>query len=187
MKPRIEPIAIEQAVRLGADMGVKETQASKCAFRTLGQHPDLVRHVYGLLHQLLIRNKLDTRLRELAIMRIAWNIGCEYAWFQHFRHAVQVGITPEEIVAVRDWRNSTLFSPAERAVLAAVDDTRAHGDISDEVWAECERHLKDPVLLVELVAAIGNWTMMSQVLKTLRVQIEEGAAAWPPDGKGPKG
>jgi len=186
MKPRIEPVPREEAVRIGASMDVKEVQAAKNAFRTLAHHPDLVRNVYGLLLQLSNRNKLDTRLRELVIMRIAWTTKCAYAWFQHYRIALQAGLTTEEIVAVRDWRNATHFDAAERAVLAATDDTIVFGSISNAVWAECERVLKDPVLLVEMVAAIGNWSMISQVLQSLRVEIEEGGAPWPPDGKAPR-
>ena len=186
MKSRIECIPLEDAVRLGSEMGIGEVQAGKNAFRTLARHPDLVRHVYGLLTMLATRNKLDSRLRELIIMRIGWTTGSEYEWFQHYRIATtQTGVSPEEILAIRDWRKSELFGPAERAVLAAVDDTREHGKVSDAVWAECEQHLGDPAVLIEMVVAIGNWIMFSQILQSLRVPIEAGAAPWPPDGKSP--
>ncbi len=186
MKTRIERITPEHALRHGGEMGIGEVQAGKNAFRTLARHPDLVRHVYGLLTMLATRNKLDSRLRELIIMRIGWTTGSEYEWFQHYRIATtQAGVTAEEILAVRDWRRSDVFGPSERAVLAAVDDTRELGKVSDAVWAECERHLGDPAVLIEMVVAIGNWIMISQILQSLRVPLEEGAAPWPPDGKGP--
>jgi alkylhydroperoxidase family enzyme len=167
-------------------MGVGEAQAGRSAFRMLANHPDLVKHVYGLLTMLSSRNKLPTRLRELIIMRLAWVSEAEYAWFQHYRIATQAGVTPEEIVAVRDWRASELFGAAERAVLAAADDTLERGVISDPVWAECERHLREPAVLIEMVVAIGNWTMFAQLLRSLRVTLEPGAAPWPPDGKAPE-
>ena len=183
---RLKPVPIEEARRLGAEMGINEAQAGRAAFRMLANHPDLVKHVYGLLTMLSTRNKLDGRLRELIIMRLAWMAGCEYAWFQHYRIATTLnGITPEEIVAVRDWRKSKLFSAADRAVLAAADDTREHGKISDAVWAECARLLKEPAVLVEMVLAIANWTMFAQLLNSLEVTIEDGATPWPPDGKAP--
>jgi alkylhydroperoxidase family enzyme len=186
MNSRLELVPIEEARRLGAEMGINEAQAGRSAFRMLANHPDLVRHVYGLLTMLSSRNKLPTRLRELIIMRLAWKSGAEYAWFQHYRIATQAGVTPEEIVAVRDWRASGLFGPAERAVLAAADDTLEHGHVSDAVWAECEGALREPAVLIEMVVAIGNWTMFSQLLRSLRVPLEHGAAPWPPDGKAPE-
>ena len=186
MKSRMERVPLGQALRLGSEMGVGKTQAGKNAFRVLARHPDLARHVYGLLNMLATRNMLDARLRELIIMRIGWTTGSEYEWFQHYRIATtQAGVTPEEILAVRDWRKSDLFGPADRAVLAAVDDTREHGKVSDAVWAECEQHLKEPAVLIEMVVAIANWIMISQILQSLRVPLEAGAAPWPPDGKRP--
>jgi alkylhydroperoxidase family enzyme len=183
---RVEYVSVEEAQRLGREIGIGEAQASRSAFRMLANHPDLVKHVYGLLTMLLTRNKLPTRLRELIIMRLAWRAGAEYAWFQHYRHATQAGLTDEQIVAVRDWRKSDLFGAADRAVLAAADDTCDHGKISDAVWAECAGALKEPALLVEMVVAIGNWTMFAQLLRSLEVEVESDAAPWPPDGKGPR-
>ena len=186
MTGRIELVPLEEAQRLGREFGISDAQAGRSAFRMLAHHPDLAKHVYGLLTMLSTRNKLDKRLRELIIMRLAWMTGSEYAWFQHYRIATTLaGITPEEVVAVRDWRGSKLFSPADRAVLAAADDTRERGRISDAVWAECESALKEPVLLIEMVLAIANWTLFSQLLQSLQVPLEPGGAAWPPDGKKP--
>src|SRR5215218_686373 len=100
MESRLECLSVEEARRLGAEMGIGEAQASRSAFRMLANHPDLVKHVYGLLTMLSSSNKLPTRLRELIIMRLAWMTASDYAWFQHFRISTQAGITPEEIVAV---------------------------------------------------------------------------------------
>jgi alkylhydroperoxidase family enzyme len=186
MKQRLELVPVEEARRLGAEMGIGEAQASRSAFRMLAHHPDLLRHVFGLLKMLATRNKLPSRLRELMIMRIGWTTGSDYEWLQHYRIAkTEAGLTDAELVAVRDWRSSELFSEADRAVLAAVDDTRERGEISDAVWAQCEQLFKEPALLVEMVVMIGNWMLFSQLLKTLRVPIEDGATPWPPDGKAP--
>lgn len=185
MKPRLELVPVEEARRLGAEMGLGEAQASRSAFRMLAHHPDLVRQVYGLLRMLQTRNKLPSRLRELMIMRIGWTTAAEYEWYQHYRIATsEVGLTDAEIVAVRDWRSSDLFSEADRAVLAAVDDTRETGEVSEATWAQCERLFKEPAVLVEMVVMIGNWMLFSTFLKTLRIPVE-GGAAWPPDGKAP--
>jgi alkylhydroperoxidase family enzyme len=179
-------VPVEEARRLGAELGISEAQASRSAFRMLAHHPDLVQHVYGLLRMLATRNKLPSRLRELMIMRIGWTTASEYEWFQHYRIAkAEARLTDEEIVAIRDWRSSELFSPADRAVLAAVDDTRERGEISDAVWGQCGQLIKEPAVLVEMVVMIGNWMLFSQLLKTLRIPIEDGAEPWPPDGKAP--
>ena len=186
MTPRLELVPVDEARRIGAEMGIREAQAGRSAFRMLAHHPDLVRQVYGLLRMLQTRNKLPSRLRELMIMRIGWTTAAEYEWYQHYRIATaEVGLTDAEIVAVRDWQNSDVLSETDRAVLAAVDDTRARGELSDETWAQCERLIKDPAMLAEMVVMIGNWLLFSQLLKTLRIGIEGDATPWPPDGKAP--
>ena len=43
----------------------------------------------------------------------------------------------------------------------------------------------DSVDAIELVAAIGNWRMISSVLRSLEIPLEEGVVPWPPDGKVP--
>ena len=187
MESRMEWIPLEQAVRLGREMGIPEAQASRGAFRTIANNPELARQVYGLLTTLTTKRRLDLRLRELIVMRIAWTTGSEYEWFQHYRIATtQAGLSAEDILAVRDWRKSDLLGAVDRAVLAAVDDTVADGKISDAVWAECALHIKEPAVLVEIVIAIGNWIMFSQIFQTLQVPLQEGASPWPPDGKGPR-
>ena len=83
---------------------------------------------------------------------------------------------------MRDWKNTDLFSPADQAVLAAVDETLDGGKISDATWAQCAANVGGPVELIEMVVAIGNWTMFCQLLRSLEIPLEDGVAAWPPDG-----
>ena len=77
-------------------------------------------------------------------------------------------VPERDLLGVRDWQNAGHFGEAERAVLAATDETLRDGTISDETWAECQRALHgDPAVLVELVAAIGNWRLFSALLRSL--------------------
>ena len=51
-------------------------------------------------------------------------------------------------------------------------------------WAACAEHL-DEAALVELVVAIGNWTLFARLLPSLEVPLEDGVEPWPPDGRTP--
>ena len=54
---------------------------------------------------------------ELLVIRIAYVNGIAYVLNQHIPAlALADGVTPAECEALKDWRKSTLFSPAERAV-----------------------------------------------------------------------
>lgn len=179
--PHIELPDIDEAKAAAAAAGVLPSMAELSVFRMLLRHPKLAKSLQDLLVTLLFGSSLDGRLRELVIMRIGWVSGSEYEWTQHWRVATQLGVTDADLVAVRDWPMSDL-GPAERAVLAATDETMETGMVSEGTWRACEEHLGDVEALLELVVAIGNWRMFSSLLRSLAVPLEEGVDPWPPDG-----
>jgi alkylhydroperoxidase family enzyme len=156
-------------------------------FRVMLNHPVMAGSVSGLLANLLYKaNKLDSTLRELIIMRIGWRTGAVYEWTQHWRVARGLDIPEADLVATRDWQVAASLSGADKAVLQATNDTLDNGMISDATWQACCRHLPSEAERIELVIAIGNWTMFSQLLKSLHIPLEDGVKAWPPDGDEPR-
>jgi alkylhydroperoxidase family enzyme len=184
--PRIELIPAGEAKALAESAGVLPRMAELSVFRVLLHQPGAAKAVQDLLVALLFRGKLDARLRELLIMRLGWATGSVYEWTQHWRVARELQIPAEDLLGVRDWRRCDRFDARDRAVLAATDETLAGGRISDATWHEICRHLATDAERIELVAAIGCWRMISSVLQSLEVPLEDGVAAWPPDGVAPK-
>lgn len=183
---RVPMLSATEAGEAARAAGIPEDMAGLSVFRILLRHPALAKELAGTLRMLLFDgNRLDARLRELIILRIGWVTGAVYEWTQHWRLSIQLKIPERDLLAVRDWRNAAHLSEADRAVLAATDETLAQGRISDATWAACARHLASAEERLELVAAIGNWTLFSQLLKNLEVPLEEGVAPWPPDGQSP--
>ncbi len=184
--PRVEMLSIVEAEAAAAAAGLPQRMARLSVFRALLRHPSLAARLAGMLQMLLGEgNKLDPRLRELIIMRIGWKTRSLYEWTQHWRVARRLDVPEEHILAVRDWRTSPLLSECDKAVLQATDESLDDGMISDATWAILARHISAPEQLIELVAAIGNWTLFSQLLKSLKIPLEEGVAPWPPDGRPP--
>src|SRR3979411_2571541 len=119
MTLRVPMVSPERARELGEAMGMPERRTRSEAFRVVANNPGVARVAFSQLMQLLENNKFDTRLRELMIMRIGWVTGSAYEWTQHWRVATTAGIPPDDILAVRDWRNSARLTPAEKGVPAA--------------------------------------------------------------------
>jgi len=186
LSERIPMLSVDESKARAAAAGLNPQFAPLSVFRILLKHPQLAKEVAGTLGTLLFTgNVLDARLRELLIMRIGWVTGSVYEWTQHWRVARGLDIPEADILAVRDWRNAKTLSAADRAVLAATDETLERGAISDATWADCCKHLATDEERIELVVAIGNWSLFSQLLKSLAVPLEEGIAPWPPDGRVP--
>jgi len=183
---RVPKLSLDEAKAAADEAAVPDYMAELSIFQVLLHHPPLARGINDLLATMLWHGSLDPRLRELVIMRIGWLTACDYEWTQHWRVASRLGVSADDLVAVRDWRGYDGFGPAERAVLAATDDVVRDGAVSDESWAACARELNgETTVLVELVTAIGAWRMVASILHSLGVPLEDGVTSWPPDGRSP--
>ena len=183
---RLPLLRVDDAREAAARAGVPEVVADLNVFRVLLNHPSLARWLSDFLMGLLWDGRLDRRLRELIIMRLGWATGSVYEWTQHWSIARLLDVSEEDLLGVRDWSSHDGFGPAERAVLAATDETLQTGTVGPRTWDACTEHVSDdPQVLLEVVAVIGLWRMVSSLLRTIDVPLEDGVEAWPPDGTPP--
>jgi alkylhydroperoxidase family enzyme len=185
---RIAPLSKDEASLAAKEVGLPVSMVRLSIFRVLLKHPRLAKALNDLLSVMLFEGALGPRLRELAIMRLGWTTGSVYEWTQHWHIARALGVPEEDLLAVRDWRSEERFGPAERAVLAAVDEVVATGRVSRPTFdALSSATGGDERVLIEAVAAIGAWRMVATWLESLEVPLEDGVAPWPPDGTAPPG
>ena len=183
---RVPRLRVDESKAAAETAGVPDYMAELSIFRVMLNHPALARAVHDLLATMLWHGTLDPRLRELIIMRIGWLTACDYEWTQHWRVALGLGVSTDDLLGVRDWQAHAAFGGAERAVLAATDDVVHGGAVSAETWATCERELgADRAMLVEMVTAIGTWRMIATLLGSLEIPLEDGVSSWPPEGQPP--
>ena len=141
-------------------------------FATLVRHQDLYRRWMPFANHVLFKSALPPREREMAILRVGWLCRSGYEFHQHTRIGKQAGPqrcgdrAPEERARRAGW------TEAESALLRAVDEL--HGDqfISDATWQQLGKHY-DTRQVIDLVFAVGQYTMVSMALNSLGVQIEE--------------
>jgi len=185
---RIARLSMPEAQKAAQEAGVPAAMGALSVFQVVLKSPKTAKALNELLNVLLWQSPLNAKLRELVIMRIGWKTGSVYEWTQHWRFARGIGMSEEKILAVRDWHQNASLSPAERAVLAATDETLDNGTISDGTWTECVQHLEGgEAALIDLVVSIGNWRMFSSLLRSLKIPLEDGIPSWPPDDKIPAG
>jgi alkylhydroperoxidase family enzyme len=184
---RVTRLEKAKAIKIAEELGLPGALAELNIFRVLLLNPAAAKAVADLLLTLLFRSSLDPRLRELVIMRLGWATASSYEWTQHWRIALdQFGCSEEDLLALRDWENASHFGVAERAVLAATDETLATGTLSSATWEKCRAHVGDETVCMELVASIATWRWISQFTRSLEIPLEEGVAPWPPDGLKPE-
>jgi alkylhydroperoxidase family enzyme len=93
---------VDEAKSAADEAGVPDYMAELAIFQVLLNHPKLASGLNDLLARMLWQGRLDSRLRELAIMRIAWLTSCEYEWAQHWRVAQGLGVSADDLAGVRE-------------------------------------------------------------------------------------
>ena len=115
--------------------------------------------------------QLDPQLRELAILRTGIVGDSRFEYSQHMKVARTVNIPEAKLAAIKGWTTSGLFSPVERAVMAATDELLSRNLVEDATFAELQRHLSDPQIL-ELFYAIGLWRMHGLITRALHLEYD---------------
>lgn len=110
---------------------------------------------------------------ELVHMRASQINGCNGCMTYGLRNAAAAEISTEQLVLLPAWRESALFSDAERAALAlteAMTRLADHPDaVTDEIWAGAAEHF-DEAALTALVSMAALTNYFNRVNTTLRIQ-----------------
>ena len=134
--------------------------------------PDLLIIARNSLMALLQPGRnLDPELRELAILRTGIVGDSKFEYSQHLKVARMVGVAEEKLAAIKGWTTSDLFTPVERAVMAATDEILSRNLVEDETLAALQTHLSDPQVL-ELFVVIGLWRMHGLIVRALHLEYD---------------
>ncbi len=131
-----------------------------------------VREFIRFGNKLITKPHLESRFRELAILRIAQLHGVEYEWAHHVPIALQAGVSREQIKEIGNWGPSRQFSGEEKTVLKYTEEVARDSQPKDETFDAATRFLDHPSL-VELTLSIGYWCMVAKFLRTFQVDVED--------------
>jgi 4-carboxymuconolactone decarboxylase len=157
-------------------------------FTTLARHPKLLKRWLVFGNHVLFKSTLGPRERELAILRIGYLCRSEYEWGQHAVIGRGVGLTDAEIERVILGPDAPGWTPLEALVLRATDELHGDSMITDATWSALSAHY-DVQQLMDLIFAVGQYTMVSMALNSLGVQLDQGIQGFPAGhrlGSGPQ-
>jgi AhpD family alkylhydroperoxidase len=131
----------------------------------------------------LEQSTLSKTVRELVQLRVSQINGCGLCVDIHTKEAAAAGETAVRLHLVAAWRESTVFTEAERAALALAEEgTRladANHGVSDETWAEVRKHYDDDQIgtLVCVVSMINAASRMNVIVRNPGGSYEPGMFA----------
>ena len=165
-----EPREIVAAVR--ARRGGQLSQLD----RLLLHSPQLAAGWNTFLGAVRTRLSLSPRLRELAMCSVAVLNGAEYEFFHHAPEFLKAGGTQAQVDAMRDVaaaaRNVNLFDETERAALSLSLEMTRSVAVKDDTFARAVKALGNTQSVIELVAVIATYNMVSRFLVALDLQPE---------------
>jgi alkylhydroperoxidase family enzyme len=88
----------------------------------------------------------------------------------HATDARKLGEDERRIYALPAWRELSFYTARERAALALTEEGTllAEGGVSDETWAEAEKHFGQAELaqIIALIATINAWNRISVISRS---------------------
>jgi alkylhydroperoxidase family enzyme len=181
MRARLAPVEPPYAAEVAEDLGrlMPPGHDPLLLFRVVAANPRVLTRLRrgGLLDP----GSIGVREREILILRTTARLGSEYEWGVHVAHfSDRAGLTPEQIEAtVHGTPDDPAWTPGERVLVAVADALREHARLPDALFAELAAHYQ-PAQIVEIVALVGQYHMVSFLTEAAGLGREPGAPRFPP-------
>ena len=135
--------------------------------RALYANPDMFRGFASLSGRVHSASHLPDRIRELVVLRITGMLGAEVEWRPHARMAARLGLSDEELAAIREGDFAS-FSDSERTALefaGAVDATA----VDDDVWKRARAHYSE-IQLLDMTQVAAFYGLAARVALALDIE-----------------
>jgi 4-carboxymuconolactone decarboxylase len=149
----------------------REQGSENHVIKTFAQHPALAVPFLVFNRHLLGTSTVPVRLRQLAILRVAWTRRAPYMWASHMRLSLTLGLSPDDFEAVKIGPEAPGWSEAERAVLRAVEQLRDESDLDDAAWDALARHF-DRRQMMDFLFTVGAYLLLALAFNAMRIELE---------------
>jgi 4-carboxymuconolactone decarboxylase len=135
--------------------------------------PEMARHATRLGAVLRFDTIFPAALSEIAILVTARHWTSHYEWYAHKRLALQGGMDPKIIEAIRDRRTPEFEDATSRMIYDVAKSLHEGHGLAKGLYEEAVRVLTERGL-VEIIGLCGYYTMVSMTLNTFEFDLPEG-------------
>ncbi|MGA2355450.1 MAG: carboxymuconolactone decarboxylase family protein [Terriglobales bacterium] len=118
-----------------------------------------------------VGRSLDRKLYEAVYLRVSLINGCHYCSQHHIQGAKRVGITPDQMKALKEGNYSSFSGPEQVGLQYAEKLTRTPEAASDADFTALKQHLSDEQI-VDLHMLIGLANLTNRVTGPLALEVE---------------
>jgi 4-carboxymuconolactone decarboxylase len=135
--------------------------------------PEMARHATRLGETVRFNTIFPPKLSEIAILVTARHWTSHYEWFAHKRLALNGGMDPAIVDAIRDRRTPVFDDPKGQMIYDVAKSLHEGHGLSQTLYDEAVRVLTLRGL-VEVIGLCGYYTMVSMTLNTFEFGLPEG-------------
>jgi len=139
--------------------------------KTFAQYPALTQPFLEFNRHLLTASVLPVRLRQIAILRVAWTRKARYMWASHVRMSLRLDLTGEDFEAIKQGSPPTHWSEDERAIIRAADQLCERSDLDNEHWNALAACL-DRRQMMDFIFTVGAYVLLALAFNAMRIQRE---------------
>ena len=138
--------------------------------------PDMARHATRLGEVMRFNTVFPAKLSEIAILVTARHWTAHYEWYAHKRLALQGGMKPDIIDAIRD-RRTPEFDDAKAKMIYDVAKSLHEGHGLAQPLYDQAVEVLSLRGVVEVIGLCGYYTMVSMTLNTFEFGLPDGQAS----------
>jgi 4-carboxymuconolactone decarboxylase len=171
--PEIDATKLAPEQRAIYDRLMSERGHMRGPFAVWLRNAELCQSTLKLQEMFASQVKLERRLLELMILVAARQSTAQYAWFIHEPYALKFGIAPEIVQAIRERRTPDFVRDDERLVYDITTELNTTLTLSEATYQRGMTMFGEQAM-VELVSAIGFYSMVAMTLNAFAVSVPTG-------------
>jgi len=171
--PEIDATQLSPEQRAIYDRMLRERGHLRGPFAVWLRNAELCENTLKLQEMFASRVKLERRLLELMILVAARQSNAQYAWFIHEPYALEFGISSDIVEAIRERGRPNFTRDDERLVYDITVEINTTRALSEASFQRGKAMFGEQVM-VELVSAIGFYSMVAMTLNAFAVPVPGG-------------
>jgi 4-carboxymuconolactone decarboxylase len=158
---------VAEAIQSGPRQGLRGP------FNALLRSPDLGDRVQKVGEYIRFRSSIPARLNELAILIVARKWTAQFEWYAHHQFAMKAGLDPAVAAAIAEGRRPDRMQDDEEVVYAFCTELLETTQLTDATFAATVKLFGEQGV-IDLIGALGYYSMVSMILNTDRYPLPEG-------------
>ena len=142
-------------------------------FKAMVHSPNAARAFQGLGGFIRHKSRLDSRLREIAILAVGWITQAPYEWSHHVKIGQEFGVSEDDIrglIAECEGKPNGI-EPVAKLIIRAAREMTEKLAVSDATFAELKQSF-DNERLTDLVITMAFYNAVVRYLGTMRIDVE---------------